>query len=116
MPGFLMHVNAACQCTHFAPATIVPTQPRVLVSGQPVATMNSQIVVAGCLFTIPPVPKPQPCITIKWLMPSVRILVMGQPAMLLPAPGTGPGLCQSAEQIPQGPPIVSAVQPRVIAT
>ena len=115
MPGFLMHVNAACQCTHAAPATIVPTQPRVLVSGQPVAVMSSQIVVTGCLFTIPG-PKPQPCITIKWLMPSARVLVLGQPAMLLPAPGVGPGLCQSAEQIPQGPPIVSAVQLRVIAT
>jgi hypothetical protein len=115
MPGFLMHVNAACQCTHAGPATIVPAQPRVLVSGQPVATLSSQIVVAGCAFTIPG-PKPQPCIIIKWLMPSVRVLVMGQPAMLQPAPGVGPGLCQSAEQIPQGPPIVSAVQPRVIAT
>ena len=115
MPGFVVHVNAACQCTHFAPATIVPAQPRVLVSGQPVATMSSQILVAGCLFTVPG-PKPQPCITIKWLMPSARVLVTGQPAMLLPAPGVGPGLCLSAEQIPQGPPIVSAVQPRVIAT
>lgn len=115
MPGLLMHVNAACQCTHAGPATIVPTQPRVLVSSQPVATMTSQIVVAGCAFTVPG-PKPQPCVTIKWLMPSVRVLVMGQPAMLIPAPGVGPGLCQSPEQIPQGPPIVSAVQPRVIAT
>jgi len=115
MPGFLMHVNAACQCTHMAPATIVPSQPRVLVGGQPVAPIGSQIVVAGCLFTVPG-PKPQPCVTIKWLMPSVRVLVLGQPAMLLPAPGTGPGLCLSAEQLPQGPPIVSAVQPRVIAT
>ena len=115
MPGFLMHVGAACQCTHAAAATIVPTQPRVLVSGQPVATMTSQILVAGCLFTVPG-PKPQPCITVRWLMPSARVLVMGQPAMVLPAPGSAPGLCQSAEQIPQGPPIVSAVQPRVIAT
>jgi hypothetical protein len=49
-------------------------------------------------------------------MPSGRVLVMGQPAMLLPSPGVGPGICQSAEQIPQGPPVVSAVQPRVIAT
>ena len=115
MPGLLMHANAVCQCTHAAPATIVPTQARVLVSGQPVATMTSQIMVAGCPFTLP-LPKPQPCITIKWLMPSVRVLVLAQPAMLVPAPGPGPGLCQSAEQIPQGPPIVSAVQLRVIAT
>ena len=115
MPGLMMHANAVCQCTHAAPATIVPTQARVLVSGQPVATMTSQIMVAGCPFTLP-LPKPQPCITVKWLMPSVRVLVLGQPAMLVPAPGPGPGLCQSAEQIPQGPPIVSAVQLRVIAT
>ena len=115
MPGFVLHVNAACQCTHAGPATIIPAQPRVLVSGQPVATMTSQIMVAGCAFTVPG-PKPQPCITIKWLMPSVRVLVLGQPAMLLPAPGAGPGLCLSPEQIPQGPPIVSAVQLRVIAT
>jgi hypothetical protein len=115
MPGFLMHVNAACQCTHAAPATIIPTQPRVLVSGQPVATMSSQIVVAGCPFTVPP-GKPQPCVLVKWLMPTARVLVMGQPAMVLPSPGPGPGLCLSPEQIPQGPPIVSAVQPRVLAT
>jgi len=110
MPGFLMHVNA-----HAAPATIIPTQPRVLVSGQPVATMSSQIVVAGCPFTVPP-GKPQPCVLVKWLMPTARVLVMGQPAMVLPSPGPGPGLCLSPEQIPQGPPIVSAVQPRVLAT
>jgi hypothetical protein len=115
MPGFLMHLNAACQCTHAGPATIVPAQTRVLVSGQPVATMTGQIAVVGCAFTVPG-PKPQPCVTIKWLMPSGRVLVMGQPAMLLPSPGVGPGICQSAEQIPQGPPVVSAVQPRVIAT
>lgn len=114
MPGFLMHVNAACQCTHAAPATIVPAQPRVLVSGQPVATMAGQILVVGCAFTVPG-PKPQPCLTVKWLMPSARVLLTGQPACLLPAPGAAPGLCLSAEQIPQGPPIVSAVQLRVIA-
>jgi hypothetical protein len=115
MPGFLLHVGAACQCMHAGPATIVPSQPRVLVSGQPVATMTAQIGVAGCAFTVPG-PKPQPCVTIKWLMPSTRVLVMGQPAMVLPSPGTAPGVCQSAEQIPQGAPIVSVVQPRVIAT
>jgi hypothetical protein len=118
MPGLTLHANAACQCTHAAPATIVPAQVRVLVSGQPVATMTSQIVVTGCPFQVP-IPggtKPQPCITIKWAMPSARVLVGGVPAMLLPAPGTAPALCLSAEQIPQGPPTVSAVQTRVIAT
>jgi hypothetical protein len=118
MPGLTLHVNAGCQCTHAAPATIAPAQTRVLVSGQPIATMNSQIAVTGCPFQIPvgAGTKPQPCITIKWSMPSTRVLVGGAPAMLLPAPGAGPAICLSAEQIPQGPPTLSAVQPRVIAT
>src|SRR5262245_32216323 len=117
MPGFLLHVGAVMQCTHAAPATIAPSQPRVLVSAQPVATMLSVIAVAGCPFQIPfgVGTKPQPCVLVKWLMPALRVMVMGQPAAVLPALGSGPGLCQSIEQIPAGPPIVSVVQPRVIA-
>ena len=115
MPGFLLHVNAAMQCTHMALATIAPSQPRVLVSGQPVATMASIITVTGCPFTVPG-PKPQPCVTVRWTMPSTRFLIAGQPAALDPSPGPGPGICQSPEQIPQGPPIVSAFQTRVIGS
>ena len=118
MPGLLLHVNAVMQCTHMAPATIAPSQPRVVVSTQPVATMVSQIAVAGCPFQIPfgVGTKPQPCVTIRWTMPSTRFLVGGQPAALVPAPGPGPGVCQSPEQIPQGPPMVGAMQTRVIGT
>jgi hypothetical protein len=118
MPGFLLHVNAVMQCTHAAKATVAPSQPRVLVSGQPAATMLSPIGVVGCPFQIPfgVGTKPQPCVIVKWAMPSTRVLVAGQPAALVPAPGPGPGICQSAEQIPQGPPVVSAVQARVVAS
>lgn len=117
MPGFLLHTNAVMQCFHGLPAQIIPSQPRVLVSGQPVATMISKIIVMGCPFTVPG-PKPQPCVTVKWLMPTVRVLVAGQPAMVQPTPGFGAGMCTSPfpEQLPNGPPIVGAMQPRVIAT
>ena len=123
MPGFLMHVNAVMTCFHQAgQATIPPTQPRVLVNGQPIATVAPPPVplatVAGCPFQIP-VPggtKPQPCVTILWGMPSTRFLVNGLPAALVPAPGVAPGICQSAEQIPQGAPTVKVVQSRVIGS
>src|SRR2546421_969238 len=118
MPGLMLHTGATMQCTHAAPATIAPAQTRVLVSGQPVAVLSAQITVAGCPFQIPvgAGTKPQPCVLVKWTMVSTRVLVMGQPAALVPppGPGTGPGLCQSVEQIPQGPPIVSVVQARVL--
>ena len=120
MPGFLLHVGAMMKCFHAATATVTPSQPRVLVSGQPVSTITDPIkpiaTVAGCPFQIP-VPggtKPQPCVGIKWTMPSTRFLVSGFPAALAPAPGPGPGVCQSVEQIPQGAPVVGTTQTRVI--
>jgi hypothetical protein len=102
MPGFLMHVKAGIKCMHGATALLAPSQARVLVGGMPVATMASKIGVAGCPFQVPAPPgtKPQPCVTVQWSMPSARFLVGGQPAALLPAPGPGPGACQSLEQIP----------------
>jgi hypothetical protein len=96
-------------------ATIAPTQTRVVVTGQPIATMSSPMTVAGCVFTVPG-PKPQPCVQVKWAMPSTRFVVGGQPAALIPSPGAGPAICLSAEQIPAGPPVVSAVQARVIGS
>ncbi len=118
MPGFLLHVNAVMTCIHVVgQAKIAPTQTRVLVSGQAVATIPPglpTITVLGCPFTVPG-PKPQPCVTVRWLMPSARVMVMGLPAMVAAAPGPGPGICQSVEQIPQGAPIVGAMQARVFA-
>lgn len=118
MPGLLLHVGAVVQCTHGIPGVIAPTQPRVVVSGMPVANITAPTTVAGCPFQIPvgPGTKPSPCVLIKWLMPSARFLVNGLPAALTPAPGPAPGICQSPEQIPQGPPMVSTVQLRVIGS
>lgn len=109
MPGPLYHVGATAICPHGGQVTVIPTNTRVLVNGQPVATMGDTYLVAGCAFTIPP-GKPQPCVKVQWLVPATRVLVNGQPAILQ----TSTGLCLSAEQIPQGPPLVIAAQPRVI--
>ncbi len=115
MPGFLMHFGAALTCPHAIPAQVVAVQPRVLVNvTMPVALFTDQIVATGCPFTVPP-GKPQPCVLAKWLMPTTRVMVNGSPAMVCPNPGPAPGLFQSADQIPAGPPIVSVVQTRVFA-
>jgi hypothetical protein len=107
MPGFLFHVGAAATCPHGGQVATIPSSGRVLVSGQPVATLADICLIAGCTFA--PV-KPQPCVKVQWLVPATRVFVNGQPVILQ----TSTGLCQSAEQIPQGPPIVVATQSRVI--
>ncbi len=111
MPGPLFHVGATAICPHAGQVTTISTNARVLVGGMPVATMGDTFLVAGCAFTIP-LAKPQPCIKVQWLVPAVRVMVNGQPVILQ----TSSGLCQSAEQIPQGPPTVLVTQPRVIGT
>jgi hypothetical protein len=106
MPGSLLHVNATVMCPHGGQATLLPSQARVQVSGQPVATLADVYTIVGCAFNVSG--KPQPCVTIKWVTPSGRITVNGQPALLQGSVG----LCQSAEQVPQGPPNVVVVQQR----
>lgn len=107
MAGFLLHVGATAICPHGGQVTVIPSNLRVLVGGQPVATMGDTYLVAGCAFTVPP-GKPQPCIKVQWLVPALRVLIGGQPAILQ----TSTGLCLSPEQIPQGPPTVIVTQLR----
>ena len=118
MPGLLLHVGAVMQCSHQATVSTTPTQPKVLVSGQSVATASNLLTVTGCPFQIPigTGTKPQPCVRVQWAMLSTKILVNGQPVLLqaLPGSGAGAGLCQSAEQIPQGPPTIGGMQTRVL--
>jgi uncharacterized Zn-binding protein involved in type VI secretion len=111
MPGPLLHVGAVGSCPHaMGQLSIISSNARVMVSGQPVATASDPCIIAGCAFTISG--KPQPCTTSKTLAPATRVLINGAPALLLP----GPHLCQSADQIPAGPPIVSVCQVRVVGT
>lgn len=109
MPGFLFHVGASAICPHGGQVSVVSTNTRVLVNGMPVATLGDTYPVAGCVFTVPG-PKPQPCVLVRWLVPATRVLINGQPAILQ----LSTGLCQSAEQIPAGPPTVVATQTRVM--
>lgn len=109
MPGFLFHVGAAAICPHGGQVSTLSSNTRVLVSGQPVAILSDASVIAGCAFTVP-TGKPQPCVTIQWLVPAARVQINGQPVILQ----TSTALCQSAEQIPQGAPIITATQTRVM--
>ncbi len=114
MPGFLYHVGAQTNCPHMGQATTVSSNTRVLVSGQPVAVMTDTTTVAGCPFQVPigTATKPQPCVKVQWFVGATRVLVNGQPPLLQ----TSTGICQSVEQIPQGPPTIVATQTRVMGS
>jgi hypothetical protein len=84
----------------------------VLVSGQPVLTLADQfpVVVGTCPFTLPPPPSTyHPCVIVKWTKPALRVFVRGSPVILQDSTG----ICQAADQAPQGPPRIPRTQVRV---
>lgn len=114
MLDLLFHVGATATCPHGGQITVTSSNTRVQVSGMAVATIGDSGTVAGCPFQVP-IPagtKPQPCVKAQWLVPATRVLVNGQPALLKGSTG----ICQSAEQIPQGAPTISATQTQVQGT
>lgn len=105
---YLQHVGITAICPHGGSVTVISTNTRVKVMGQFVAVMGDTYTIAGCPFVVPP-SKPQPCVKIQWLVPAMRVKVMGKQVLLK----SSTGLCKSAEQIPQGPPNVIMTQMRV---
>lgn len=92
-------------CSHAGTAQPVSPMPRVLVSGQPVVTIASLYVVAGCPLVTTPTP---PCVTGQWLSGATRVLAGGVPLATM----TGSSVCT-----PTGTPLLPiSAQPRVVAT
>jgi hypothetical protein len=82
MPGFLLHFGATVLCAHAGQAQPTIVNPRVTVSGQPIVTLPSLYVVAGC--TLPPPPAANgPCVTAQFVSAAARITSNGQPVLLL---------------------------------
>ncbi len=80
--------------------------PRVLVSGQPIVTLTTPYVVAGCPF-VPPGGN-GPCVTAQWVVGATRVFANGAPVIVQ----SSNSLCA-----PTGTPLLVLVtQTRVTAT
>jgi hypothetical protein len=105
VPGPVVHLGATVLCAHAGQATPAAPFPRVLVGGQPVVTMATPYVIAGCALTGTTTP---PCMTGQWVVGAVRVMAGGTPLAIQ----TG-----SSVTTPTGSPMLPlVVQPRVIAT
>jgi hypothetical protein len=107
MPGPILHLGATVLCSHAGQATPTVPNPRVLVSGQPIATLPAPWLVAGCVLPPPPAAN-GPCVTAQFITSAVRVLAMAQPVLLMDSQS----ICA-----PTGTPLIPVVvQPRVLAT
>jgi uncharacterized Zn-binding protein involved in type VI secretion len=107
MPGPILHLGATVLCSHGGQAMPTVTSPRVLVGGQPVATLGAPYTVAGCAMPPPPAGN-GPCVTGQWIVGATRVFAGGQPVLLM----SGTSVCA-----PTGTPLMPIVaQTRAIAT
>jgi hypothetical protein len=99
------------QCPHAIPGTLATTTAKVLVDGMPPLVSGDKGTVAGCPFTVP-TGKPQPCATALLTGLASKVLAENKPVLLL----NPSDICQSADQIPNGPVVWGTIQAKVLAT
>ncbi len=69
-------------CAHAGQAQPTVVNPRVLVMGQPIVTIASPYVVAGCTLP-PPTAANGPCVTAQFVTSATRVFANGQPVLLM---------------------------------
>ena len=105
MAGFAVQLGATVICAHAGQAMPTTPNPRVLLGGQPVVTLASPWVVAGCGLTGTTMP---PCVTAQFVVGATRVLAGGAPVVVQ----SGTSIC-----VPTGTPLqVLVTQLRVQAT
>jgi uncharacterized Zn-binding protein involved in type VI secretion len=106
MPSPVLSTAAVLTCAHGGPAQPLAGQSRVMIGGQPVATLATTYAIAFC--PLPPAPAgPGPCRIGRFITAASRVTVQGQPVLLQ----SGASICT-----PGGAPLqVLTTQQRVIA-
>jgi hypothetical protein len=104
----ILTTASTVQCPHGGTVSLTTSNAVAMIDGAPVLLLTDLHTVSGCPFQIPigTGTKPQPCVTVRWLVGATQTNVNGTPVLLQ----SSTGLCLSAEQIPQGPPTIVSVQ------
>lgn len=110
MAGNTLNVDSVLKCPHGATVKITSSS-KVTILGVPAALATDQFTISGCPFQIPigTGTKPSPCVSVKWLVKDLRTTVGGDATLSM----SSVGLCQTAEQVPQGPVVISTTQAKV---
>lgn len=111
MAGNTLNVSSMLKCPHGGTVQIISANVRVTVGGAAAALATDQFIVAGCPFQIPTPggPVPSPCLTVRWVLTDMRAKVNNTATL---SKGSV-GLCQNAQQLPQGKVIISKTQAKV---
>jgi uncharacterized Zn-binding protein involved in type VI secretion len=111
MSGHTLTTASTLQCPHGGAVQIVSANTRVKADSAFAALASDQYIVSGCPFQIPvgAGTVPSPCLTVQWIVTDMRVKVNGTPTVS----SGSTGLCQNAQQVPQGSVTVANAQTHV---
>lgn len=107
MPGSV-DPTAQIKCPHGGTAVVATGNTKARTKGGGIVLQDDILTVGGCTFTLPN-GKPSPCVKVKWAMTDTKVKVDGKATVSQ----TSVGNCYSAEEVMQGPAIISSVQGKV---
>jgi hypothetical protein len=106
--GQFLNTASVLQCPHGGMVTAITTNVAAQAAGDFIVRASDTFMIAGCAFTLPP-GTPHPCMTVQWIMSALMNTVMGDSVLT----EESVGLCVAADQVPQGPVMISSTQPLV---
>lgn len=111
MAGNTLNVSSTLQCPHGGSVQIITANTKVKVDGAFAALASDQFLISGCPFQIPVGVGtiPSPCLTVRWVLTDLRAKVNSTATLSK----SSIGLCNNAQQAPQGLVIISNTQTKV---
>jgi len=101
--GNLLTTASSLLCPHGGTVSAVSANTRAK-AGDFVLRSSDTFTIAGCPFTLPS--GPHPCMTVQWIVAALRTKVLGDPVLT----SDSVGLCNAADQAPQGTVLINSTQ------
>lgn len=105
--GKLLNESSTMMCPHGGTVSAVTSNSKAKAGGGFILRPSDTFTIAGCPFMIGPTP--HPCVTVKWVKSNMKSKAAGDFALA----DDSVGLCQAADQAPQGTVLIQMTQPKV---
>lgn len=109
--GALLTTASTLQCPHGGFVQVLSSNTRVKAGGDFLVRASDTFTIAGCAFSTPAT-GPHPCVRVQWVVTALRGKALGEALLTTDSVG----LCLAADNVPQGPVLLLATQPRATGT
>lgn len=108
--GAILTTAATMMCPHGGTVSATVAAARRATAGAQILTVGDTYLVSGCPLNVSSVP--HPCVQVKWIAGALKATADGNAILTTDAQG----LCVAADQVPQGPPVLTPAQTQAVAT